>query len=108
MKEPFRSPRDSATTIASTSDIDVPISGSAEKGERQTPLVADFGDTLPQTDSSVQAYLFLVGAFAIEAIMWGEYPLSRAWDNIFSYHEYLTLCKRSVAGHLQGWALSSA
>jgi hypothetical protein len=45
-----------------------------DAAEKQTTTpTANLDATLPSTDNSVQAYLFLLGAFAIEAIMWGTY-----------------------------------
>jgi len=89
MKEALLSPKGSTTTITTTSDTDGSILKSVEAVEKQALQAAEFDATLPKTDSSIQAYLFLVGAFAIEAILWGEYSLRRAWvaANIFPDHK---------------------
>ena len=68
-------------------DTDGSILKSEEVVKKQELQSAEFGATLPKTDSSIQAYLFLVGAFAIEAILWGEYvySLRRDWVAVHIY-----------------------
>ena len=88
--ESLLSPKGSTTTITTTSDTDDSILKSEEVVKKQELQSAEFGATLPKTDSSIQAYLFLVGAFAIEAILWGEYvySLRRAWVTVHIFPDH--------------------
>jgi hypothetical protein len=71
--------RDSQITIGSSVDTEISrsteLSKSSDDVEKQgaTPAAADQDATLPPTDRGARAYLFLLSAFAIEAIMWGTY-----------------------------------